>query len=72
MGEFIRVVIDQEKCGDPDQIKAWIGVCPVGIFELQHARPAVVEENQDECTLCQLCLEACPDGAVTLEKRYEQ
>jgi len=72
MGEFIRVVIDQEKCGDPDEVKVWAGVCPVGIFEMKNGRPSVAEENEDECTLCGLCLEACRNGAVTIEKLYEQ
>lgn len=71
MGEFVRVVIDQEKCGNHDEVKAWIGACPVGIFEMKDRRPSVVEENEDECTLCGLCLEACPKGAVTIEKLYE-
>jgi NAD-dependent dihydropyrimidine dehydrogenase PreA subunit len=71
MGEFIRVVIDPEKCGDPDEVKVWAGVCPVGIFEMKKGRPFVAEENEDECTLCELCLEACSNGAVTIEKLYE-
>jgi NAD-dependent dihydropyrimidine dehydrogenase PreA subunit len=29
-----------------------------------------VEENLDECTLCDLCMQACPDG-VKVVKLYE-
>ena len=72
MGEFVRVVIDQEKCGDPDGVKRWIGVCPLGMFELKNGRPTVVEENEDECTLCGLCLDACKTGAVKIQKLYEE
>ncbi len=72
MGEFIRVVIDHEKSGDQDQIKKWMGICPVGIFKMQDKQPSVVEENEDECTLCMLCLEAGPSGAVTIKKLYDQ
>jgi NAD-dependent dihydropyrimidine dehydrogenase PreA subunit len=30
-----------------------------------------VEENQDECTLCDLCLQECTPDAVVLRKLYE-
>ena len=28
-------------------------------------------ENLDECVLCELCLEAAPDGAVRVKKLYD-
>jgi len=71
MGEFIQVVIDQEKCRNQNEVKAWINICPVEIFEMQNNQPSVKEENEDECTLCMLCIEACPTGAVTIQKLYE-
>jgi len=30
----------------------------------------VVEENEDECTLCDLCLERCPTGAIVIRTLY--
>ncbi|RJQ80169.1 MAG: ferredoxin [Desulfobacteraceae bacterium] len=71
MGEFIRVHIDQEKCKSPDEVKAWASVCPVGIFKVHDGKAYVVEENEDECTFCGLCLQVCRSGAVTIEKLYE-
>jgi len=71
MGEFIRVLIDREKCNDQNEVKAWVGVCPVEIFELKNKQPFVIEENEDECTLCELCLKACSTGAITIQKLYE-
>ena len=32
----------------------------------------IVEENLDECTLCDLCIQAAPPGAVRIVKLYEQ
>jgi NAD-dependent dihydropyrimidine dehydrogenase PreA subunit len=43
----------------------------VGIFKLVNGQPVVVEENEDECTFCGLCLQACPSGAIRIEKLYE-
>ena len=31
----------------------------------------IVDENLDECVLCELCLEAAPDGAVVVKKLYD-
>jgi len=31
----------------------------------------VVTENEDECVLCGLCLDASPEGAVTVTKLYD-
>ena len=31
----------------------------------------VVRENLDECVLCELCLDAAPDGTVTVKKLYD-
>jgi NAD-dependent dihydropyrimidine dehydrogenase PreA subunit len=71
MGEFIKVDIDLNKCmGKPDLAK-WVQVCPVNIFELEDDLPMVVEENEDECTLCMLCVEVFPHEAVSIRKLYE-
>jgi NAD-dependent dihydropyrimidine dehydrogenase PreA subunit len=71
MGVFIKVLIDPEKCQSPDEVKAWVDVCPVGIFKMKGGKPYVIEENEDECTFCGLCLQVCRKGAVKIEKLYE-
>ena len=71
MGEFIRVEIDLSKCMDLSDLDNWVQVCPVNIFKAEDGRPAVVEENEDECTLCMLCIEAFPPDALTIHKLYE-
>jgi NAD-dependent dihydropyrimidine dehydrogenase PreA subunit len=45
-------------------------VCPVAIFRAGDAGVEIVEENLDECVLCDLCLEAAP-GKVQVIKLYE-
>jgi NAD-dependent dihydropyrimidine dehydrogenase PreA subunit len=71
MGEFIKVDIDLSKCGDMSDAAQWVQVCPVNIFAVEDNQPVVVEENEDECTLCMLCIEAFPSDAVTIHKLYE-
>ncbi len=72
MGVFITVRIDQEKCSDVPAIEEMVQVCPVNIFKVEENRPAIEEENEDECTLCMLCIEAFPAGAIKINKLYEQ
>ena len=31
----------------------------------------IVDENLDECVLCELCLDAAPDGSVVVKKLYD-
>ena len=71
MGEFIKVEIDLHKCTDMSEAAKWAQVCPVNIFTVENDQPVVVEENEDECTLCMLCIDAFPQDAVTIHKLYE-
>ena len=41
------------------------------IFKATNGRVEVVAENVDECVLCELCLEAAPDGAMVVKKLYD-
>ncbi len=72
MGEFIKVRIDQDKCAGVPAIEKMVQVCPVNIFKVEENRPAVQEENEDECTLCMLCIEAFPTGAIKIHKLYDE
>jgi len=73
MAMFIRVDVDNtvvEKT--PGLAAKLVEVCPVKIFKLG-SRPTtveVVEENVDECTLCDLCMQASPEG-IRVVKLYE-
>lgn len=71
MSEFIEVTIDPEKCVGIKECGRCIQVCPVNIFDQQNDRPLIVRENEDECTLCYLCLQACAPHAISIVKRYE-
>jgi len=70
MGVFIRVTIDPEKCVGPEKSGACVAICPVNIFEARGDWVAVQEENEDECTLCNLCIDKCPTSAFSIRKLY--
>jgi NAD-dependent dihydropyrimidine dehydrogenase PreA subunit len=45
-------------------------LCPVDIFSADNGQLSVRLENQDECTLCELCLRAALTGTIRIHKRY--
>ncbi len=71
MAMFIRVDIDASVQQDEALKKKLVEVCPVDIFQLDGAQVTTVEENLDECTLCDLCMQEAP-GRVQVVKLYRE
>jgi NAD-dependent dihydropyrimidine dehydrogenase PreA subunit len=69
-GIFIDVEVDEPVAADPEMAKKLEEVCPVDIFADDGGRVRVVEENLDECVLCELCINAAPPGTVRVKKLY--
>jgi len=70
-GIFIDVEVDAGVAGDADLARKLEEVCPVDIFKAADAGVQIVRENLDECVLCNLCVDAAPDGTVSIRKLYE-
>jgi NAD-dependent dihydropyrimidine dehydrogenase PreA subunit len=71
-GLFIDVKVDPGVARDPALAKKLVEACPVDIFAAKEdGSLGLVEANLDECTLCDLCVQAAPPGTVTIVKRYE-
>ena len=70
-GVFIEVEVDDSVAGDPELARKLEEACPVDIFAAGESGVEVVRENLDECVLCGLCLDASPDGTVTVRKLYD-
>jgi ferredoxin-like protein FixX len=70
-GMFINVEVDAKVAADATLAKKLVDVCPVNIFaQDDRGSLRVVEENLDECVLCELCIQAAP-GGVRVIKLYE-
>lgn len=68
---FIRVDIDETVQENPDLCKQLVELCPVDIFSLNDSgRVDTVEDNLDECTLCDLCHDATANK-VRVIKLYQ-
>ena len=67
---FIAVEVDEPVASDPELAAKLEEVCPVDIFKATDGRLEIVEENLDECVLCELCINAAPAGTVRVVKLY--
>lgn len=70
-GLFIDVQVSDEIAHDPEIAKKLEESCSVDIFKAGPQGVEIVEENLDECVLCDLCLAAAPEGSVRVVKLYE-
>lgn len=70
-GIFIRVEVEESAREDAELARKLEEACPVDIFAASGGRVEIVDENLDECVLCELCLDAAPPGSVRVVKRYD-
>ena len=68
---FINVEVDDAVASDPELAAKLAEVCPVDIFRVADGHVQIVEENLDECVLCQLCMNVAPPGTVRVIKLYD-
>jgi NAD-dependent dihydropyrimidine dehydrogenase PreA subunit len=69
---FVHIEMDDDIAGNADLAKKLVEVCPVNIFDTTpDGRAHIVEENEDECVLCDLCVQAAPEGKVRVIRLYE-
>jgi NAD-dependent dihydropyrimidine dehydrogenase PreA subunit len=70
-GLFIDVELSDEIRADAEIAQKLTDACPVDIFANKDGKVEIVEENLDECILCELCVQAAPPGAVRVKKLYD-
>ncbi|HEX8646272.1 MAG TPA: hypothetical protein VF715_05185 [Thermoleophilaceae bacterium] len=70
-GIFIDVELEDSIRGDAELAKKLEDACPVDIYAARDGGVEVVEENLDECILCELCVKAAPPGTLRVRKLYD-
>jgi NAD-dependent dihydropyrimidine dehydrogenase PreA subunit len=70
-GTFIDVELGEAARDDAELAQKLEDACPVDIFANRDGHTEIVEENLDECVLCELCVNAAPSGAVRVVKLYD-
>ena len=70
-GTFIDVEVAGDVRDDAALAQKLEDACPVDIFANRDGHVDVVEDNLDECVLCELCIQAAPPGKVRVLKLYD-
>ncbi len=70
-GLFIDVAVDDSIRDDAELAQKLEDACPVDIYANDGGRVKVVDENLDECVLCELCTRAAPSGKLRVLKLYD-
>ena len=70
-GIFIDVEVDDSIRMQADIAQKLEDACPVDIYKNADGLVEIVEENLDECVLCELCINAAPKGTVRVKKLYD-
>ena len=69
MGVFIQIEVNAAGL-DATAAQQIVSACPVEIFAVDDDRLLVRPEREDECTLCELCLDLAPAGSLVIRKLY--
>jgi NAD-dependent dihydropyrimidine dehydrogenase PreA subunit len=70
-GTFIDVEVSDEIRNEAELAQKLEDACPVDIFANSDGHLEIVEENLDECILCNLCVDAAPPGTARVKKLYD-
>jgi NAD-dependent dihydropyrimidine dehydrogenase PreA subunit len=69
---FIDVEVDEPVRSNAGMAAKLAEVCPVDIYaQNEDGTLRIVDENLDECVLCELCINAAPAGTVRVLKLYD-
>lgn len=71
MAVFLRIDVEPAVAADPGLARQLEEVCPVDIFKSGAGGLQILDENVDECTLCELCLDVGRPGQVAVVKLYD-
>jgi NAD-dependent dihydropyrimidine dehydrogenase PreA subunit len=67
---FIELRIDHTTCQVASGCDLCARLCPVEAFRVEGGQVALIYDNEDECTLCNLCVDQCPENAIEVVKLY--
>lgn len=63
---MVKVIVDHDKCDGIDCGEC-ADVCPMEILIIEGDEIKI--QCQDECSMCEVCLDICPNDAIKLENR---
>jgi NAD-dependent dihydropyrimidine dehydrogenase PreA subunit len=63
--KMAKVAIDYEKC-DGAECGECADVCSMEVLIIDGEK--IVIQNAEECSLCEICTDVCPNGAIKLDE----
>ena len=69
---FIGVEVDDGVAGDAAVAARLAETCPVDIYADVDGSVGIVEQNLDECILCDMCVAVAPPGTVAVHRLYDE
>ena len=73
MALFVEIQVAASVRSNAELTKKLCEVCPVSIFNQKDSGELeIVDQNVDECTLCELCLDIGQPGDVKVLKLYDE
>jgi NAD-dependent dihydropyrimidine dehydrogenase PreA subunit len=71
VGKFISLKFDKNQIS-AEVAERLVAVCPVDIFAFEGSQLVIQPQQEDECTLCELCLDEAPASSLVIHKLYGQ
>ena len=62
---MVKIIVDYEKC-EGIVCRECVDVCSMEVIQLESDK--IIIKRQDDCSLCEICTDVCPNGAITLEE----
>ena len=63
----INIVISKKRC---KKCGLCVAICPKKVYH-QNEADEVIVENLNNCIVCMMCQNVCPDFAIEIEKEVE-
>lgn len=61
---MVKIIIDYDNCKGPSCAEC-VDTCPMAIFDVEDDK--IVLENEDICSQCEVCIDICPNDAITIK-----
>lgn len=59
-----KITINYDKC-EGEECAECVYVCSMEILKIDNGK--IIIQNPEECSLCEVCMDVCPNGVIKVE-----